>query len=255
MNFIGLVKTLAGAAKKRSPELLIGIGIGGMFTAMIMVAKKSPKMHEDLEEIKNDKEMPKKEKQKEQVKTVAKHQWPAAVIFLLSVAAIASADRIHCKRNAAMAIVVEASEAAVHEYNNIMREVAGEEKAKEVQRIYEERTREEPHHEAPTNVHIITGDEYWIYDEFTNTMFKGNTIMVESAVNECNRRIFEEMYISLNDFYEEMGVKEAKINSAVGWNNNTDLIRIAWSAKMINGKPVAVLTYTNPPQEGFRESW
>lgn len=256
MNFMSVLKSITSATKKRSPELLIGMGIGGMIAAIVTGIRAADEMNKDIEKVKEEtKDMPKKERQKEVVKTVVKHQWPTAVIFLMSLLAIVSADNIHYKRNAAMAVMVQASEVATQEYRNVVREVAGEEKAKEVQRVYEERMREEPHHEVPTNIHIITGDEYWIYDEFTNTMFKSNTITVDAAINECNRRIFDEMYISLNELYEEVGIKDSKINSAVGWNNNTGLIKIAWSAKIIEGKPVAVMSYINPPKEGFRESW
>ena len=256
MNFMNVVKSITAATKKRSPELLIGMGIGGMIAAIVTGIRATDAMNKDIEKVKEEtKEMPKKERQKEVVKTVAKHQWPTAVIFMMSLLAIVSADKIHCKRNAAMAVMVQASEVAAQEYRNVVREVAGEEKAKEVERIYEERIRDVPTHPEPSNIHIITGEEYWIFDEFTNTMFQSNTLVVNAAVNECNARMHEEMYVSLKEFYEEIGIDSSQVNSAVGWNNNIGLIRIAWNARMIKGKPCAIIEYTNPPKEGFRESW
>lgn len=256
MNFMNVLKSITAATKKRSPELLIGMGIGGMIAAIVTGIRATDEMNKDIEKVKEEtKEMPKKERQKEVVKTVVKHQWPTAVIFMMSLLAIVSADNIHYKRNAAMAVMVQASEVATQEYRNVVREVAGEEKAKEVQRVYEERMRQEPHHEAPTNVHIITGDEYWIFDEFTNTMFRSDAVVVNAAVNECNRRILEEMYISLEEFYEEIGIKSAKVNTSVGWNNNIGHIKIKWGASLIEGRPCATIEYINKPKEGFRESW
>ena len=256
MNFMNVVKSITAATKKRSPELLIGVGIGGMIAAIVTAVRATDGMNKDIEKVKEEtKEMPKKERQKEVVKTVAKHQWPTAVIFMMSLLAIVSADSIHCKRNAAMAVMVQASEVAAQEYRNVVREVAGEEKAKEVERIYEERIKDVPTRSEPTNIHIITGEEYWIFDEFTNTMFQSNTLVVNAAVNECNARMHEEMYVSLKEFYEEIGIDSSQVNSAVGWNNNIGLIRIAWNARMIKGKPCAIIEYTNPPKEGFRESW
>jgi hypothetical protein len=254
MNFMNVVKSITAATKKRSPELLIGVGIGGMIAAIVTAVRATGDMNKDIEKVKEEtKEMPKKERQKEVVKTVAKHQWPTAVIFSLSLLAIVSADKIHCKRNAAMAVMVQAAEVATQEYRNVVREVAGEEKAKEVERIYEERVRDRPIEKEP-NI-IINGEEYWIFDELTNTMFRSNTLVVDAAVNECNARMHDEMYVSLKEFYDEMCIDSSQVNSAVGWNNNIGLIRIKWEGKMIKGKPCAVLKYTNPPKEGFRESW
>jgi len=256
MNFMNAVKSITAATKKRSPELLIGVGIGGMIAAIVTAVRATGDMNKDIEKVKEEtKEMPKKERQKEVVKTVAKHQWPTAVIFSLSLLAIVSADKIHCKRNAAMAVMVQAAEVATQEYRNVVREVAGEEKAKEVERIYEERIRDVPTRSEPSNVHIITGDEYWIYDEFTNTMFRSDANIVNAAVNECNRRILEEMYISLEEFYDEIGIKSAKVNTSVGWNNTIGHIKIKWDASLIEGRPCATIEYVNKPKEGFRESW
>ena len=256
MNFLSVAKDIMAATKKHAPELLIGMGIGGMFTAMVSAVKASPKMYEDLEKVKENKEMTKKERQKEEVKTVVKHQIPAIVIFAVSLLAIVSADSIHYKRNAAMAVVVQASEAAAKEYKNIVAEVAGEEKAREVERVYEERTRAEPQRTCQSQpVNIITGDEFWIKDSFTNIIFKSNINTINAAVNECNRRMFDEMYISLSEFYEEIGITDAKINKAVGWNNNIGMIKISWDVVIEGNKPVVVMIYSNQPREGFKESW
>lgn len=260
MDLVGIAKSIMAASKKRLPELLIGMAIGGFFTATVAAVKAAPEMYEDLEEVKKNEEMTKQERHVEEAKVIVKHQIPAIVIFSVSLIAVMSADKIHCKRNAAMAIVVEASSAAVKEYRTIVREVTGEEKAREVERIYEEREREraraETYNRANTQpVTIITGDECWIRDEFTNTIFKSNINTVIAAMNECNTRVFDEMYISLNEFYEEIGIKDAKVNSAVGWNNNTGLIKIKWNSVIEDCRPIVTMEYINPPKEGFRESW
>ena len=65
MNFMSVLKSITAATKKRSPELLIGMGIGGMIAAIVTGIRAADEMNKDIEKVKEEtKDIPKKERQK-----------------------------------------------------------------------------------------------------------------------------------------------------------------------------------------------
>ena len=97
-NFKHTFNSIKRSASKRSPEILIGLGIAGMLTTTVLAVKATPKA------IKL-KELEENEKQDYLTKTeVVKATWkcyiPAAVTCTVSVACIVGASSIHNKRGA-----------------------------------------------------------------------------------------------------------------------------------------------------------
>ena len=45
-----------------------------------------------------------------------------------------------------------------------------------------------------------------------------NADTIKKIVNELNRRMLSESYISLNDFYYELGLSFTKMGDQLGWN-------------------------------------
>lgn len=62
----------------------------------------------------------------------------------------------------------------------------------------------------------------------------------------------DEMYVSLNDFYSEIGLDPIKVGNDLGWNIDRGEIDISFSAQVAdNDQPCLVVDYTIAPQYGF----
>ena len=74
----------------------------------------------------------------------------------------------------------------------------------------------------------------------------------KKAVNEINRRLISEDYISLTEFYSELGLSPTKVSDEIGWNLDDGLIEVYFSSQLADdGRPCIVLDYENPPIHGF----
>ena len=61
-----------------------------------------------------------------------------------------------------------------------------------------------------------------------------------------------ENYISLNEFYDEIGLKYTKIGDDLGWNIDKGLIDVDFSAQLNgNGDPCLVLDYQIIPNYNY----
>ena len=62
-------------------------------------------------------------------------------------------------------------------------------------------------------------------------------------------------YISLNEFYYELGLDGTKIGDELGWNVTTGLIDLDFSAQLdTDGVPCVVIDYMLAPTRGYN-SW
>ena len=124
MKFIKTVKRGLG---KRSPEILLGIGIASGITATVLAVKATPKALELLTEKRYEKygdtlkeddsydDMPEL-KLVEVVKATWKCYIPAAISGAASIACLLGSHSVHAKRNAALATAYKLSETALNEY-------------------------------------------------------------------------------------------------------------------------------------------
>ena len=121
------VKNAKLTVAKKSPEILVGIGIAGMVTTVVLAVKATPKaivlMEQKKEELKEDKLSP-----VEVVKAAWKCYIPAAVIGCASITCVVGASTVHARRNAALATAYSLSQSALREYRGKVIETFGEKK-------------------------------------------------------------------------------------------------------------------------------
>lgn len=76
---------------------------------------------------------------------------------------------------------------------------------------------------------------------------------MKKAENELNRRMRDEMYISLNDFYYEIGLNRTSIGDELGWNIDNGYIDLSFSSQLADdGTPCLVIEYCVEPRYDFR---
>ena len=59
-------------------------------------------------------------------------------------------------------------------------------------------------------------------DSISGRYFKSDIDKIKKVVNELNRQLIHQNYISLNEFYYELGLDSTKNGSYLGWNMIVD---------------------------------
>lgn len=244
---------LRKSAVKRSPEILTGIGIAGMITTTIMAVKATPKALDLIAEIKekhkNDED--KKAEAKDMVKKVAPVYIPSAVVCLMSTSCIVGASSINFKRNAALATAYSISENALREYQSKVIESIGPKKERQIRDdICKDKLEKNP--VVNTEV-IVTGDgDTLFYDTVTGRHFRSSIQKIKKIENDLNKRLMNEMYISLNEVMYEFGLRPTSQGNELGFNIDDGLIDFTFSAQINEeDQPVIVLDYIVAPRFGY----
>jgi len=243
-------KDFRNALVKRSPELLTGIGIAGMLTSTCLAVGATPKALK-LIEMKKEEDNVDKLPKVEVVKTCWKCYVPTVVTAAMSVACLTLASRENLKRNAALATAYTLSETALREYKEKVVETIGEKKEQIIRdKIDKERIEKNPVDKA--NV-IVTGKgESLCLDSVTGRYFYSNIDQINKAVNFLNRRMLNEGYVSLNEFYEEIGLKWIDVGDQLGWNTDRGLIELSFGTQLAEDDiPCIVINYTVAPRRDY----
>ena len=247
-NLTATAKSIKGVLERHAPEILTGIGVAGMVTTTILAVKATPKACLLINDRKDELEV-EKLRATELIKTTWKCYIPAIMTCGVSIACLVGASSVNFKRNAALATAYKLSEAALSEYKDAVIEAIGEKKEQSVRdKVAEERLKKNPVSKSEI---IVTGNGTTLcYDPVGNSYFKSNIQQIESAKNKLNARMLSENYVSLNDFYDELGIGPTKLGDDLGWDIYKDgLVEIAFSSQLAeDGTPCLVMDYSIAPR-------
>lgn len=253
-DMTALFKDVKMAVSKHSPEILTGLGIAGMITTTVLAVKATPKALELIEDKKDELEIHPTEKLApiETVKVTWKCYIPATVTGLASMACLIGASSVNAKRNAALMAAYNLSATALSEYKEKVLETVGEKKEQIIRnKIAEDQINKEPVNQSAI---IVSGNgNTRCFDMITKRRFISDIESINRIINELNRRMVNgEDYISLNEFYSELGLDEVSIGDELGWNVTRGLIEANFSAQLdSDGVPCIVIDYVVEPRRGF----
>lgn len=243
--------SLKTAIKKHSPEILTGIGIAGMITTTVMAVRATPKALILIEERKEEIGAEKLEAM-DMVKTTWACYIPAAITGTLSVACLIGASSVNARRNAALATAYTLSESALKDYQGKVIEMFGEKKNEAVKdAMAKDKVEKNP---VVTREVIITEKGNTLcYDAISGRYFKSDIEKIKKAECELNRQILDDMYVSLNDFYYEIGLDSVKLGDELGWNVDSGYIDLSFSSQLASdGTPCLVIDYSVAPRYDYR---
>lgn len=257
-NMAALFKDVKMAVSKHSPEILTGLGIAGMITTTVLAVKATPKALELIEDKKEELDLHPTDNLTpvETVKATWKCYIPAAITGVTSMACLIGASSVNAKRNAALMTAYNLSATALTEYKEKVLETVGEKKEQIIRnKVAEERINKEPVNQSAI---IVSGNgNTRCFDTITKRRFISDIETIKRVVNELNRRMINgEDYISLNEFYYELGLTDgSSIGDELGWNVTSGLIELDFSAQLdTDGTPCIVIDYSVAPKRGFN-SW
>lgn len=255
INAAKLFKEVQTFVTDHSPEILTGLGIGGMITTTVLAVKATPKaltlIKDKQEELYPDSTQ--KMTPAQTIKATWKCYIPAAVTGITSIACLIGASSVNARRNAALATAYNLSATALAEYKEKVVETVGEKKEQAIRdKVAEERIKKEP---VNNSAIIVSGTgNTRCFDTITKRRFISDIEQIKRIVNELNRRMINgDDYVSLNEFYYELGLTDGcDIGDELGWNVTRGLIEIDFSAQLdTDGVPCIVLDYSVAPKRGY----
>ena len=250
MNKSGLKRTIKSVERvltKYSPGILTGIGITGMIGATFMAVKATPKALYLIETKKEEAEV-EELTSVETIKTCWKCYIPAALTTVVSATCLIGASTVSAKRNAALATAYSISEAALREYQEKVVEVIGEKKEKAVRdAVAKDQIERDP--VTKSEVVIIDSNSNTLcYEPLSGRYFKSTIDKIKKAEIKLDRQMIQEMYVSLNDFYWEIGLDGTDLGDKMGWNLSKGYMDLSFSSQLADdGTPCAVIVYGIPP--------
>lgn len=248
MNLNTIVKTgLAFAKKNQRMIFTIGEAAGLAITTWRAIADTKKAV-----EVINAKELENPTKI-EIVKETWKCYIPTAMSFTFTGACILLSKNANDKAIAAMSGLYAMSEGAIKEYKDAVVEEVGEEKAKDIdKKAKANKIKNDP----PTADKIIIGEggKYLCYDPYSGRYFLSSAAKLKRAAVELNLRGFNSLdqFISVNDWYDEIGLPTISIGEDIGWDPDNPLI-IDFDAEVheddaYDDRPVLVVEYENQPR-------
>ena len=266
LNVSKLCKDAKVMVSKRSPEILTGLGIAGMITTTVLAVQATPKalrlieneklnrlrkhINDDVSE--NDSDYKNLVlKPIDVVKVAWKPYIPAAITGIASISCIIGASSVHAKRNAAIAAAYNLSQTALTEYKEKVVETIGEKKEQAIKdKIAKDKIKKDPVSKSEV---IVTGKGNTLcYDAFNSRYFYSDIDQIKRAINELNRIMLNQMYVSLNDFYDELNLKHSGNGDELGWKLDDGFIEVDFSSQLSDdGRPCLVIEYMVAPRYDY----
>ena len=235
---------------KNSPQILTGIGISGMIGSTVLAVKATPKACELLNNRKKELNIDVLD-YKEIIQVAWKPYIPAFCLGVGSVACILGASVINSKRQAALATACAISERTFLTYRDKVIETIGEKKEKKLRgEIAQDRINND--NLEKRQIIITPKGQTLCMDSISGRYFRSDLDTIRKIVNELNREMTHQNYISLNKFYSSLGLDGIKDGDYIGWNINQGLIELDFSACITDtDEPCIVIDYNMAPKAGF----
>ena len=237
---------------RHAPEILMGLGITGMFVTTIMAVKVTPKAVMLIEQRKQELGV-EKLKALDTVKTTYKCYLPAAAVATVSTGCLIGSSSTSIRRHAALATAYQMVKTGYDEYREKVVETIGEKKEAEVkEKVLKDKLDANP---SNTKEIIFTGNgDTLCYDDVSGRYFKTDINVIKKAVNDMNYKMRLDNYVSLNEFYQAVGLDPIKIGYYIGWNIDRGQIELDPHSMLTkDDKPCYVVSFYNMPEHDYQK--
>lgn len=236
MNLSPYIHGVLKSVKSNSPEILTALGVSGVLTTAYLTGKASF-------QVAKDEDADPWASNKEKIKKYWKLYIPPAVSGVVAIGCIIAAQKSNARRTAAAVTAYSVAERAFGEYKEKVVEQIG--KGKE-QKIRDELTQEKVAKDTSLGqkeVLVLGSGHVLCCELFTRRYFRSDMETLRKAKNDINARIVQEAYITLDDFYDVLGIPHTSHSGNIGWDSNR-LMDLEFSTVLSeNGEPCLAFDY------------
>lgn len=270
LNLSNFAKNISAKLGANAPGITIGLGTGAILVAGVMVGVATPKamkLIEDAQVAKTKRFEQMREKAPDDavmdetdeltwveiIKAGWKPYAPAIMTAVVGVACIIGGTRANARRNAALSAAYTVVEQTLNDYTAKTKEIVGEKKEKEIRdAIAEDELKKHPLSGCNV-VRMPKCGKTLCYDVRSREYFMSDYNTIKKVENDLNRRLRSEMFISLNEVYDEFGiVHDDELGDDIGWNVDNELEFTISSKIAENNEPCLVVNYVIAPRYDFR---
>ena len=236
MSVSDILTSLTKQLKLHSPEILTTLGVSGVVTTAYLASKASFKAADAL--LETTEETPVQEK----VKLVWKFYIPAGISATVSIGCILGASKANTNRTAAAITAYTVTEKAFSNYREKVVEQLGKGK--------EQKTRDGLNQEKVTNnpigtkeVVVLGRGNVLCCELYTHRYFRSEMETLRKAQNDLNKMIVNDLYVTLDEFYDILGLPGTSNSSHVGWDSDR-LVDLEFSTVISeDGEPCLAFDY------------
>lgn len=216
-NLQRTIHKVESCLKKNSPTLLSGVAVMGVVASTVMAVKATPKA---LEIINNATDKKGEELTKfEIVRATASIYIPTAVTCVSTIVCILGANALNKKQQASLISAYALLEDSFKKYRNAAIDVYGDDadskiKAEMAKTIYISHDGYSVYNPDMD----FESERLLFYDFYAQRYFNATLASVVNAQYHLNRNLILRGYVTINEFYEFLGIDTIENGDDVGWN-------------------------------------
>ena len=268
MNVKKAISFVRTFSDKNASSILTGLALAGFAATIVMCYKKAPKTKKILNNAKKkiqnlDRKAPSYQEQKKEivvdtVKEVVPEVAPVAVMAVVTAGCILGNNKISKKRIALLTAGYNLARSNLEDLNREMRNILGDKKTTEIKdAVAEKRFKRRPK-EIPQEVMCPSSSDGLVpcWDTYSGRPFRSNREKIGQAINQLSAECQQDMYVSLNDFYDLIGLRQIPMGDDLGWNTD-DLMKGSLPITMTSvlsedGIPCLAVDYDISVRDDFR---
>jgi hypothetical protein len=201
--------------KRSSPTILSCVGAIGVVATAVSAFKAATEASKICQEFEDE---PSKY---EYVRATWKSYIPTVAIGAATIVCIFGANTLNKRQQASLASAYILLDNTFKEYRNKVKELSGEETDISAQKaIVKER-----YDKSPV---FVTGEYHLFYEYNYGEFFERSRADVLSAEHQLNLKFATDGYVSLNDFYDILGLEKSDVGDTFGWVFDDEFYGSPW---------------------------
>ena len=259
----GLLRQSQLFIKRHGATILTCMGGAGVIATSIMAVKATPKALRLMEEA--EREKGDKLTKLEVVKTTGRVYVPSAITAIGTIACIFGANSMNKKRQAALVSAYALIDNSYKQYKNKLIELHGKETHEEILNsiaIEEARNVNVNASSLCANTSLtfddLCSDPILFYDEYGNRYFETTVEQVLTAEYHLNRNFVLRGFVTLNEFYDFLGLDTTDYGDEVGWTVEDGLYWIDFDHRKVeleDGLECYVIDIPWGPSTDWKENY
>lgn len=246
LNITNGLRTAQTLITANSPVLLVGTAIAGVVATGVLAARggyKARGIVDDFEET---------EGRESTVQEKVKLTWlcyaPAALTGASSIGATVGLHTIHNKRHAALAGLYAVTQTKLDDYKDEVEKVLTPKKTQDLNNSVAQRQIDREGFDSSEVILTNDGTEL-CYDECSGRWFMSSMNKIDAAIVDANRDLNEDE-LTLNEFYDKLGLKAIAMGTDHGWPGGTLLEARYGSVMTPDGRPAISFWFDTAPMPG-----
>ena len=228
---------------KHSPEILTGCAITGVIFTSVLSAQSAVKAHVVLRE---------EDMLYDSFESRAKKTWqcflPPISSAALTIATIITLRNVQAGRIAAGWAAASITQRQLRDYRDVVKKRLGRAQESSIRDEVAERKVESLGSGSPV---VIADGKVLCLDLLSGRTFEAEPDAVKKVENAINYDLVHGDAVSLNDFYDRIGLDHISIGDNLGWSTFDKVEIILSSHLMADNTPVLAIGFENDPRPDF----